>query len=280
MKFGAHLSSSGGISEIPQRAKLIEAECFQFFSRPPQGGPAPKLNPETIEKFKKDLKKLKINEYFIHAPYFINLASANNRIFYGSIKVLKEELERANQLEAKGVIFHIGSAKDLGLEKALEKSIRGINEILKDYTKKALLIIENSAGAGEIIGDTLEEIGKIFKKIENNHKGICLDTAHAFESGYDLRNSSGIKKTLADFEKHIGLENLTVIHTNDSASDLNSHKDRHIGIGAGFLKKEAFKLLLNEKKLQNLCFILETPKKTYKDDLQNLEILKSLVKKA
>lgn len=276
MKFGTHVSIAGGIDNAPLNAKKMNCEVFQFFSRSPRGGKSTYTD-ETIKTFKKHCKELNFTDYYIHTPYYINLASNNDRIRHGSVEIIRQELEIASKLNAKYVMTHLGSAKDYTEKKAQELTIKGLNAILNDYKGSAMLLIENSAGSGQIIGDTFDEIGYIFKNVKSKQLGICFDTCHGFASGYDLGNKKGLELALKDFDKHIGLENLKMFHFNDSKTELNSKKDRHENIGDGFIGKTAFGLIINHPKLKHLNAILETPD-TGEVDCKSLKILKKLRK--
>lgn len=283
MNFGAHVSIAGGIEKAPERAHEIGCECFQMFSRSPHGGKSLELTENKINNFKKDCQKYNFKNYYIHTPYYINLASKNNRIYYGSISAIKKELETADLLGAKAVITHLGSAKELGEKEAREKLVKGLIKVFNSLNlssqKKVILLLEITAGSGNIMGDNFEEIAYFIKetekKIPKNSLGVCFDTAHAFASGYDLRNKKAVKKTFADFDKIIGLERLKLIHCNDSKVDLGSHIDRHENIGCGKIGLEGFEAILKEPRFKNLDFILETPGRKVKNDL---EILKKLRK--
>src|SRR5665647_616728 len=152
MNIGCHVSIAGGIFNAPQRAADLGAECFQIFTRSPQGGKAPELTPEVLEKFSTEIKKNKLENFVIHTPYYINFASANNRIRYGSVSVVRDELERASLLGAKYVMTHLGSAGELTEEEATVKTAEMLAKTLDGYTGSTELLIENSAGAGKIIG--------------------------------------------------------------------------------------------------------------------------------
>lgn len=275
MKIGAHVSGAGDLSLAPQRAKEVGCECFQFFSRPPQGGSAKPIIDKLANNFKANMKKYGQTECYIHTPYYINLASANNKIYHGSINVIREELERGSQLGVKYVMAHLGSAKDLGDEKGIAKVIKGITKILKGYKGKTEFLIEISAGAGYIIGDTFEEIALIIKGVKNNI-GVCFDTAHAFASGYDLRDEKSVKETFEKFDGILGLEKLKLIHANDSKVELNSKKDRHEHIGEGYIGLEGFKAIVKFAKSKKINMIIETPKDG--KDIDNIKILKKLRK--
>ncbi|MFA4937034.1 MAG: deoxyribonuclease IV [Patescibacteria group bacterium] len=279
MLFGSHISASGGVEKAPERAAAVGCEVFQFFSRPPQGGLAPKLTPAQIKEFKENCKKFKQADSYIHAPYYINLASLNNRIRYGSISVIREELERGSLLGCKYVMTHLGSARDVGEKKGVVMAAEGIKKILTGYKGVTQFLIEISAGAGAIIGDTFEEIAEIIERVEKtkglkNKIGVCFDTCHAFASGYDLRNNMAVKKTFDKFNRLIGLERLKMSHCNDSMFGLGEHKDRHEHLGKGQIGLKGFESMVNHPKLRKVNFILETPKDNPQDDVRNLNILK------
>ncbi|PIS42618.1 MAG: endonuclease [Candidatus Kerfeldbacteria bacterium CG08_land_8_20_14_0_20_40_16] len=279
MQIGAHVSIAGGVDQAPINAHSAKCECFQFFSRSPRGGKAPELTEQLVKSFKDNCRKHKIPNSYIHTPYYINLASTNNRIRYGSIKVIREELERASTLGVKYVMSHLGSANNLSRKKAIIKVIEGIKKILDGYKGTSLFLIENSAGSGNIIGDQFEEINEIIKGVTlsaRNKVGVCLDTCHAFSSGYDLRNKKAIDKTLKKFDAKIGLSKLKMIHGNDSMTEIDSHVDRHEHIGLGKIGKEGFQAILNHPKLKKLDLIIETPADGRQDDIK---VLKGLRKK-
>jgi deoxyribonuclease IV len=271
MNIGCHISIAGGIQEAPKRAHDLGCECMQIFTRSPQGGKAPELTKEIIKNFKIQNTKYRIRDTYIHTPYYINFASENNRIRYGSVSVVRDELERGNLLGAKYVMTHLGTAKDLGQKEAIKKTIEMLSKTLDDYEGKTKLLLENSAGAGEIIGDDLSELSEIIKSVKNNAiAGICLDTQHSFASGYDWRD---FKKTLEKIDKEIGLEKIRLIHANDSLTDCNSKKDRHTHIGEGKIGLDAFRNIVAFAKKNKIDMILETEHDKVKEDI---EILKNL----
>lgn len=272
MHIGCHISIAGGIQNAPERAHDLNCECFQMFTRSPQGGKAPILTNEVCEEFKISNLKFQIKEVFIHTPYYINFASANNRIRYGSVSVVRDELERASLLGAKYVMTHLGSAGELSEKDATEKVVEMLKKTLDGYTGSAKLLIENSAGAGKIIGATLSQISKIIKK--TNHPalvGICMDTQHSFASGYDWRD---FEKTLKKIDSEIGLQNIKLIHANDSMTELASHKDRHEHIGQGKIGLEAFQKIVAFAKEKNIDMILETEHEKVKGDIELLKKLR------
>lgn len=264
-RIGCHISIAGGIDKAPEMARDFGCEVMQIFTRSPQGGPVPPLSDKTIEQFKFQVSRFKIQEIYIHTPYFINLASTNNRVRYGSISAIRTELERARLLGAKYVMTHLGSAKDLPEKEALKKTAEGLKKILDGYKGNAKLLIENSAGAGKIIGADFQEIEKILseaKSVPNGSAlaGICLDTQHSFASGYDLN-------------KIIGLKNIKLIHANDSASEFASRVDRHAHIGKGKIGLETFKKIAGFAKKNTIDLICETD---YPGVIEDIKILKNL----
>lgn len=278
MTIGAHISAAGGLENAPANAKNQGCECYQFFSRPPQGGPARKITSEDIKKFQLANQKFGFTNFYIHAPYFINLASSNNRIYHGSISVLREELERGSLLGVKYLMTHLGSAKDLGEKESLKKVVTGLEKILAGYKGTTQFLIEMSAGSGAIIGDTFEEVASIIhnsKLIIQKKLGACFDTAHAFASGYDLRDAQAVQKTFSQFDKTIGLKRLKLIHLNDSKVSLGSHADRHEDLGSGQIGLAGFSALIKylQKKKLNIDLILETPTESRRK--KDIALLKS-----
>ncbi len=276
MLFGAHVSIAGGIFNAPLNAASLGCEVFQMFTRSPQGGHFPELTEEVVEMFKKNCELTGQREWYIHCPYFINFASANNRIRFGSVSVVRQELERGSLLEAKYVMAHLGSYKDLGKEKGFPQVVEGLAAVLKGYTGTTQFLIEIAAGAGEVIGHTFEYIAEIIHhpKLKKYSIGVCFDTQHAFASGYNLRSPKAVKETLDRFDAAIGLERLKMFHCNDSKVEFNSHKDRHEHIGEGYIGRAGFAALLADKRLKNKNFVLETEHDKIKEDLKTLKVLR------
>ena len=275
MLFGAHVSIAGGLPNTPLNAAKIGCEVFQMFTRSPRGGWVAPLDKKIAKEFKANCQKAKQKEWVVHAPYFINFASANPRIKHASITVIREELERGSMLDAAYLMTHLGSYKDLGPEKGFKQLIDGIAEALKGYKGSTQFLVEISAGAGNAIGSTFEELGNIVHhpKLKKYNIGVCYDTQHGFAGGYDTRAPETVAETLEKFDKEIGLENLKMSHCNDSKTEFNSHVDRHEHIGEGKIGLNGFKALLTNKKLAKVNFILETEHDAVEKDL---EILKKI----
>jgi deoxyribonuclease-4 len=280
MNFGAHVSIATGLAQAPLNSKKIGGEVFQIFSRSPRGGKAPQINKKIIKEFNCALKNNLQKRFYIHAPYFINLASKDAKIVNATIQILQQELGRATLLGAMGVVTHLGSAKDIQRKAAIKQIIASIKKILSNYSGQSLLILENAAGSGNVIASQLEELAYIIKQLPltiKNKVAVCLDTCHAFASGYNLSNAEQLNLFLREFEQLIGLKKLILIHANDSKGKLGSKKDRHEHIGAGFVGKQGFKTIVNHRLLKNIDCILETPNDKINAQKKDLQTIKSLV---
>jgi deoxyribonuclease-4 len=276
MKIGAHVSIAGGIANAPSRAFTLGCECFQIFSRSPQGGNSPKLDSKTVESFLKECIKYNLPNYYIHTPYYINLASKNPQVRFASQSIIKEEVERGCVIGAKYVVTHLGSVRDLGKAQGLRGIIDGLKRVIDSDTYSTKLLIENSAGQGFTIGDKFEMLAEILDKVGHSELGICLDTAHLFASGYDISNKRAVIKILDEFSSIIGLGRLKLLHGNDSKAGLGERKDRHEHIGKGKIGIEGFSTIVNEPRLKDIDIIIETPSEKVADDIENLKKLKNL----
>lgn len=276
MKFGSHISSAAPFSETISRAKGERCDCMQIFVNLPQRWNPVPIPDQEIKKFKEINQKEKINPIIIHSIYLINLASSNPFFYEASQKSLVDEMKKAKIIGAMGVNTHLGSTKEREYKEAMKEVAEAIKKILSQSPDGPFFIIENSAGAGNIIGDTLEEIGSIIKAVNSERIRVLIDTAHAFESGYDLRTKEGLEDFIKKFDQEIGLKRLVGFHLNDSSTALNSHHDRHADIGKGEIGVDAFRAIINHPKLKNLFGIIETPSMKGKGGVDNLAILRSL----
>lgn len=275
-RFGAHISAAGGIDRSIERAQAIGAETIQIFGSPPQSLIPPKHSAEEIGRFKEAVKKTGIGPIFLHAPYLINLATPKPDYLKTCISSLTLALRLAETIGSEGVIFHTGSSGERSFEEVLTQVVTAIKQVISN-TSSASLIIENSAGAGGTVGDRPEEIGAIIKGVDSSRVKTCLDTEHAFASGYDLRTDLGIGAMLADWDREIGLDRLVVLHANDSKIPLGGNRDRHENIGEGLIGRDGFRLMKENEVLGRLPWILEVP--GFADagpDKDNLDILRSL----
>ena len=219
----------------------------------------------------------------IHVNYLINLASVDPAIRPRSIAAFRGELERADAIGAEYLVTHPGSYKGQPLEQALAAFALGLAEAAGGRTPAVTVLLENTAGSGFHIGGRLEElrmIRELAARETSLRVGYCLDTCHLFAAGFDLSSEAGLKKTVAEAERILGLENVKVIHANDSKGGLGSHLDRHENIGEGHIGKEGFRRILAHPALRKKAFILETPYEEDGDDRRNVEILKKLAQPA
>ncbi len=275
---GCHVSIAGGLVNAPARAADLACETFQIFSRSPQGGAAAPITPEIAAEFKAEMAKFNFNTFVIHAPYILNFGSSKPSTFNGSINLVRTDLERGSQLGANYVMFHPGSFKDLGAKAGMKQAQQGLKKVMDGYKGTTKLLIEISAGAGEVIGDTFEEIAELMSPIKNNKGfgGVCFDTQHAFASGYDIRTKAGVDKVFKQFDKVIGLQYLAAFHFNDSKVEFGSHVDRHEHINDGKIGSAGFKAILDflGKKKLTVPLILETEHDKVEKDIKLLKTLR------
>ena len=250
-------------------------ECFQFFSRSPQGGRVAPLSSEDIKKFLSSCETHHFTDYYIHAPYIINLASKEAKTRNGSIDILRNELERGTLLHARAMMFHPGSASGVGEEMGVKLVIEGIKKILDGYVGSTQPLIEISAGAGMVMGDHFEEVQAILSGVDDERVGVCFDTAHAFASGYDLRTENAVSATMKLFDDVIGLEKLLISHCNDSKVDIGEKRDRHEHLGKGKIGSNGFKAIVKSSFFKNINLILETPPENIADDITLLKKLRA-----
>jgi deoxyribonuclease-4 len=272
MKFGAHVSIAGGIDKALERAYSLGCECFQIFTRSPRGGKPPALSKELVDSFLNACSSYNLRDYYIHTLYYINLASEKKELRRSSIAIIREELERGSIIRAKYVMTHLGSSKDMDRAQAVDMVTEGIASILKDSDGLSTeLLLENTAGQGETIGDTFDELARILSGAGSPRLGICLDTAHLLASGYDIRTKSSLDATLASFSSVIGLNRVKLLHGNDSKAGLGEKKDRHEHIGKGKIGIEGFKAVLSSPALENLDMIVEIPPEEVAPDIELLK---------
>jgi deoxyribonuclease-4 len=273
IKVGAHVSIAKRLDYAIDRAVDIGADCIQIFGSSPQSW-QPFIFPlDQVDEFEKKREKAGIDPVFLHSIYLINLASKNPYILGNSIGSLVQYLKFGKAIGAEGAVFHVGSHKGQGFEKVAEQVVEAMNQILLRTKGCGKLIIENSAGAGGVIGSSFKEIGLIVKALNSPRIAVCLDTAHAFEFGYDIRTKKGLDDAMKEFDREIGLEKLVLIHANDSKTARGSNRDRHENIGKGKIGLEGFRGIVSHPDLRDLPFIIETPPGSDKDDIETLRSL-------
>jgi len=280
MRIGVHVSIAGKIYESLDRARALGCDAMQIFSRNPRGWQVAGLDKRDVLEFRKLKKEYDISPVAIHIPYIINLATPNDRLYGMSIDAYIEDVKRADELGAEYFVTHLGSHTGSGEEGGIRRFSDALGKILDKAKPETTILLENTAGPGSCIGYKFEHIKKILDSVSGRKNlDVCLDTAHTFEAGYDIRSALGLKKTLESFDKLIGLKRIKVVHFNDSLSPLGSHVDRHEHLGKGEIGLEALGRIINHPGLKNAAFIMETPKKSDKDDKRNIAIARKMRKK-
>ncbi len=276
MRIGFHISISGGFKNIVARAKQRNCRTIQIFSRNPRGWKYAPLKNQDIEVFRKEIYQSDIWPVFVHMPYLPNLATSKKELFKLSVNSLIEDLKRCEIIGARFLIIHVGSSQNE--KQGIRQMITGINEALFRVENNVVLLLENTAGSGNELGYTFEQIARIIEGIGIKRRiGVVFDTAHAFEAGYDLRTENSVQKTFKKFNTVIGLERLKLIHFNDSKTKFASHVDRHWHIGKGEIG-EGMKYILHHPALAQLPFIMETPRTNLKEDRMNMRTVRRLLK--
>jgi deoxyribonuclease-4 len=278
MRFGFHISIAGGFSKVVERAKARDCETIQFFSRNPRGWKYGPLDKGDVEAFRSSIKTSPIFPVFVHLPYLANIACSKSKFYSRSVTSIVRDLQRAEQLGAQYLIIHIGHRMESPEDEAILAVAKGINQAFERVKNSIILLMENTAGQGTEIGYKFEHLRRILDGVHDRERmGICLDTAHAFEAGYDLSKKEGIEQALESFDRTVGLERLRVLHLNDSKTPLGSRKDRHWHIGEGYIGTEGFRYLINHPAIKNLPGIMETPRKDTIEDLKNMRVIRSLM---
>ena len=275
---GAHVSIAGGVFNAIPNGERIGANAIQIFSKNQTRWVSKPLSDEDAQKFRQAWAESSIREVVIHDSYLINLGSPDPALLEKSRNAFLDEMDRAEKLGVRYLVFHPGSHMKAGEEVGLNTIADSLNRLLAarpDYQVK--LLLEVTAGQGTNLGYTFEQLAYIRDRVNGKERvGICLDTAHAFAAGYELRTPEGYEETFRKFDAILGLENLFAIHLNDTNKELGSHVDRHEHIGQGLLGVETFRRLINDPRFVALPKLLETPGKE-EDFKRNLDLLKSLL---
>lgn len=257
LNIGCHLSISNGFEAIGKQAIEIGANTFQFFTRNPRGGSARKIEQTDVDALKLIMRENGFSQILAHAPYTMNLCSAKPETREFALNTLKDDLQRMEYLPDNLYNFHPGSHTGQGVKNGTEQIISALNEAMFPEMHTTVLL-ETMAGKGTEIGGKFEELSAIIDGVENKDKiGVCLDTCHVFDAGYDIVND--LDGVLEKFDRIIGLDRLKAVHLNDSMNYLGCHKDRHQKIGEGAIGIDAFIRIINHPALKNLPFLLETP---------------------
>lgn len=257
LTIGCHLSSAKGYEAMAKDAEKIKANTFQFFTRNPRGGKAKAIDHKDIERFLSKASDLGIHQILAHAPYTLNPCSPDEKVREFAYNTMTDDLKRMEYIPGNFYNFHPGSHVKQGVEKGIELIGEMLNKVLWPEQNTTVLL-ETMAGKGSEIGRSFEELRELLDRVELQEKvGVCLDTCHIFDSGYDIVND--LDGVLNKFDQAIGLSRLKAIHLNDSIFGLGSHKDRHARIGEGKIGKEGIVRIINHPVLRKLPFYLETP---------------------
>lgn len=274
-RIGCHLSASKGFLSMGKEAVSIGANTFQFFTRNPRGGSAKPIDEKDVEAFLALAQEHDISSIVAHAPYTLNACAASAGLRKFAMDMMADDLRRMEYVPGNFYNFHPGSHVKQGVETGIDYIVEMLNQILKPELRTTVLL-ETMAGKGSEIGRTFEEIRTIIDKVElGSLLGVCLDTCHIFDGGYDIVNH--LDEVIAEFDRIIGLDRLKAIHLNDSLNVLGSHKDRHAKIGEGHIGIEAITRIINHPALRDLPFNLETPNEL-EGYAAEIKLLKSLRK--
>jgi len=276
MQVGCHVSASGSIDKSVDNAVERDCSAFQIFTRSPRSWHAKDLTKEVIDAFKSKLKASKIDRFATcaHMPYLPNLATPKDDAFEKSVNTLINEVERCAQLGIPYLVTHLGSHLGTGEEAGIKKLVEALTKA--GQTKNdVMILLENTAGQKNSVGSDFKQLGEIFKQLKPGKKfGVCLDTCHAFVAGYDLRTADKVKETFKEFNKHVGIENLKILHLNDARGEIGCNLDRHYHLGLGGIGEEGITSVVKFANKKKIPIILETPIDDDRDDFENVKIAK------
>ncbi len=279
MRIGVHVSIAGRIYESLERAKALGSNTMQIFSRNPRGWLVSKLDAGDVKEFKRLKAEYDIKPVVVHIPYIINLSTPDDGLYKKSINAYIEDVGRADMIGAEYFVTHLGSHTGSGEDSGIKRFASALDSIIKEAKPRVKILLENTAGSGDSIGYRFSHLQRIIEGIKDaSNIGVCIDTAHTFEAGYDIRSKGGLEETLSEFDRSVGLSLIKVVHFNDSLSPLGSRVDRHQHLGKGKIGIEALARVINHPLLKDAAFIMETPKNTDKDDKMNMATAKRISK--
>lgn len=270
LNIGCHLSTTKGFKNMGKEALSIGANTFQFFTRNPRGGKAKDIDEKDVAGLLEIMKENNFAKILAHAPYTLNGCSADENTRKFATEMMADDLVRMEYLPNNLYNFHPGSHVKQGVDVGIDFIVEMLNTVLKPEQTTTVLL-ETMAGKGTEIGRSFEEIAQIIERVDlKDHLGVCLDTCHVYDAGYDIVND--LDNVLEEFDRIIGLDRLKAIHLNDSKNPFKSHKDRHEKIGEGSLGLEGISRIINHPKLRHLPFFLETPNELdgYKNEIEVL----------
>ena len=274
-RIGCHLSVARGYLAMARTAASIGANTFQFFTRNPRGGAAKAIDPSDRAAFLEFAAAHDIFPMLAHAPYTLNLCARDEKIRDFARRTLKDDLSRLADFPNALYNFHPGSHVGQGEEAGIDRIVRALDEALENDTSSTTVLLETMAGKGSEVGRRFESLAEIIARAKRPERlGVCLDTCHVFDAGYDIAND--LDGVLAEFDRVIGLSRLRAVHLNDSKNPLGSRRDRHEKIGCGAIGKDAFRRIVNHPALRALPFYLETPQEDVNGYAQEIAMLKAM----
>ncbi len=280
-RIGAHKSIANGIDKAIDRGLQSTCECLQIFTRPPRRWDAGKttLNDKQVGYFLNKSKKANYFDTAIHMPYLPNLSSPEENLYYRSIKVLQEEINTSHLLKCPYVITHLGSPKLETRKFAVKRVVNAINKISETQISPTMILLENSTAKKREWGKKIEDLVEVINTVDSPQLvGICLDTAHAYASGYEISIPETLHEVFDQIDSLVGTDKVRIIHVNDSKGQHNSGIDHHEHIGRGNIGLECFRELMQHPRFKKISMILETPKDNQTNDKDNLTLLRSLRK--
>ncbi|HEY6327634.1 MAG TPA: deoxyribonuclease IV [Candidatus Cybelea sp.] len=279
MKIGLHVHVAGGYVKAVQHAKAVGCSAMQVFSTNPRGYRPAAIHRAALDSFAQLRREAGIDTCAIHTPYLINLASADPKIAQGSLRLVENDLAVAAAGGMRFVNTHLGSYGTRDRGEAFDATCRALEAALSSVQPGVYLVLENSAGAGQLMGGTLEELGALSRSLPHPQLGFCIDTAHAWASGYEINSTQGVDRFVEEAERQIGVGRIVMFHFNDTQVPLGASRDRHWHIGEGNIGFEGFRALLAHRELRDKTAILETPG-TGEDDLRNMQTILAIQKGA
>lgn len=278
MQIGCHVSIAGSIDKAVDNAVERECSAFQIFTRNPRGWNAKELVNSDVKNFKDKLEQSDIDRFATcaHMPYLPNLSTPKKESFEKSVKTLVNEVERCGRLGIPYLVTHLGSHLGTGEESGIKRLVKALDSAGK-VKNDVMILLENTAGQRNSVGSQFEQLAEIFFQLKPAKRfGICIDTCHAFVSGYDIRTKKGVKETFEKFDETIGYEHLKILHLNDAKGELGCNLDRHYHIGLGNIGKLGLSEVIKISNKKDIPIILETPIDDKRDDFENIKIAKEL----
>ena len=283
MRIGRHMPTHSKMVKAAECASSLGCEAIQVFVSNPTGWRPTADDPIGTAAFKAITETLALSPVVIHAPYLINLASPDALIWEKSIALLTWTMQRGAQIGASYVVFHTGSHRGSGVEAGVSRIAQGVERIIVESPESVMLLLENDVGAGNAVGHSFEQLAQVLHLLPGHvvrRVGVCLDTAHLWGAGHDIGSVEAALQVLKHFDETVGLQQLKVIHLNDTEMGLGSHRDVHARLGEGIIGEEGLRTLLTDPRLEHVAVILETPILTDEKDKEDWEHDKTQIAKA